>query len=307
MLGTGGFGYKATVSTKELAESILSLFKKHGGNELDSARIYGEGTAESILGDIGYEALGFILDTKVPPFPGSQTPDKVHKSVEESLSALKTKKVHILYLHGPDRTTPFEQTLEAINEEYKKGRFEKFGLSNFTAEEVLQIIEISKKHGYVQPTVYQGLYNILSRTPEDVLFPVLRQHGISFYAYSPLAGSFLTESGPNESGRFSLENIAGKIYRDHYYKDSHFKALSLLKETAAKHGLTVPELAFCWLNHHSQLKRALGDAIIIGGSRLATVENSIVNLEKPALSLDVIKVADEVWQIVKGDAASYHF
>jgi len=219
---------------------------------------------------------------------------------------LKTKKVHILYLHGPDRTTPFEQTLAAVNEEYQKGVFEKFGISNFTAEEVEQVVEITKKNGWVQPTVYQGLYNVLSRANEEKLFPVLRKHGISFYAYSPLAGAFLTESDASKLARFDPERPVGQMYRKHYFKDSHFKALELLREAAAKHDFTVSELALRWINHHSQLSGAKNDAIITGGSKIGNLEASFTSLEKPALPADVLKIAEEVWEIVKGDAASYH-
>jgi len=309
VLGTGGFGYKPQyVNDKAVVLDILNLFKKYGGKELDTARIYGEGTSETILSDVNYEELGFILDTKaffMPP--GAFSAAKIHEQVEASLHELKKNKVHIFYLHGPDRSVPLEETLGAINEEYKKGHFEKFGLSNFTPEEVEQAVEIAKKHGWVQPTVYQGLYNLLARANEETLFPVLRKHGISFFAYSPLAGSFLTDADPNTHKRFDANSQVGKLYRDKFFKDSHFKALDLLRAAAAKHGISVSEIALRWINHHSLLKRSFGDAIITGGSKIHNLEASFVSFEKPALPEDLLKVAEECWQTVKGDPASYHF
>lgn len=87
-----------------------------------------------------------------------------------------------MYLHTPDRDTPFEETCEALNKEYESGKFKYFGLSNYTANEVEQIISICDKHGWVKPVVYQGQYNVLMRNVQHLL-PVLRKHGIQFVAY----------------------------------------------------------------------------------------------------------------------------
>src|SRR5579859_3389464 len=88
-----------------------------------------------------------------------------------------------MYLHAPDRTTPFAETMEAIDKEYRAGKFEEFGLSNFNAAEVEECVKICRKNGYVIPTVYQGHYNAITRGAEKGLFPVLRKHGMRFYAF----------------------------------------------------------------------------------------------------------------------------
>jgi aflatoxin B1 aldehyde reductase len=89
-----------------------------------------------------------------------------------------------MHLHGPDRTTPFAETFEAVDKEYRAGRFEEFGLSNFTAAEVQECIAMCKDKGWVLPTVYQGHYNAITRGAEKDLIPVLREHGIRFHAFS---------------------------------------------------------------------------------------------------------------------------
>jgi len=312
VFGVASFGYEAPACTDKAAlQSILDEFKKHGHNELDNARVYGNGTSETFLGDIKYAEQGLILDTKVTSFaPGAHTPEKIAESVAQSLQQLKAKKVNILYLHAPDRHTPFEVTLEAINEEYKKGHFEEFGLSNYKPEEVEQFVKIAKEKGFVAPTVYQGLYNLLVRGGEDKLFPVLRKHGIRFFAYSPLAGSFLTGQVTKNQEvphpRFDTATRVGKLYSDKFIKDSHFEALEKLKEVADKHGLSLSEVALRWLAHHSLLKRETKDAIIIGGKTFAHVQHALDDLDKAALPDDVVKTVDEVWQHVKADAADFH-
>lgn len=64
-------------------------------------------------------------------------------------------KVQILYLHAPDRATPVEEVLRTLNELYKQGKFEKLGLSNYTAAEVAEFVAVADKNGFVRPSVYQ--------------------------------------------------------------------------------------------------------------------------------------------------------
>lgn len=88
-----------------------------------------------------------------------------------------------MYLHAPDRTTSFEETCRAMDAEWRKGKFARFGLSNYRADEVEAIVDICEREGLVKPSVYQGRYNAIIRGGEEVLFPILRKHGIAFYAY----------------------------------------------------------------------------------------------------------------------------
>lgn len=166
--------------------AYLDAFHDRGGRQLDTARTYSPhapGSSETRLGTIE-AGKRFAIDTKVVSFlPGSHTKDKIAKSVDTSLELLKIPTINIEYLHVPDRTTPFEETVEAMNEAYKAGKFKQFGLSNFTAEEVEKVLSICEERGFIKPSVYQGQYNPIVRSGEKELFPLLRKHGIAFYAW----------------------------------------------------------------------------------------------------------------------------
>lgn len=193
---------QARVFKHEDCQSILDVFKSHGHTELDTARMYGAGSSEEMLNELHVESQGFKVATKVFPsarMPGvkgwktyDHTTAGVQSAIDDSFKALGTSKVDLYYLHAPDREVPLEETLAAINEHYKRGKFERFGISNYKAEEVEEIVKISKEKGYVLPTVYQGLYNSIARAPEKPLIPVLRKHGISYYCYNPLGGGVST-------------------------------------------------------------------------------------------------------------------
>ncbi len=88
-----------------------------------------------------------------------------------------------MFLHVPDRHTPFEETTKAIHDAIQQGRFKQFGLSNYTTAEVQKFIKICEQKGYTKPSVYQGHYNAIVRGGEEELFPLLREHNIAFFAY----------------------------------------------------------------------------------------------------------------------------
>ncbi|KAE8137815.1 NADP-dependent oxidoreductase domain-containing protein [Aspergillus pseudotamarii] len=189
VFGTAAFGTgspQAKFYDEATASPILTTLQARNITVLDTARAYpvgSPGTSEKILGDLHVPSWATVSTKVLSWKPGSHRADRVKESITASLEALKTDKVDILYLHAPDRATPFEETCRAIDAEYRVGKFARFGLSNYTAEEVEEILTICEKHGLVKPSVYQGRYNAIIRSAETQLFPLLRRHGIAFYAY----------------------------------------------------------------------------------------------------------------------------
>ena len=92
-------------------------------------------------------------------------------------------------MHAPDKDVPVSETCAGINDAYKEGLFQRFGLSNYSAQEVQAVYDACQKEGWVLPTAYQGNYSPVARKQEEILFPTLRKLGMAFYAYSPMAVS----------------------------------------------------------------------------------------------------------------------
>jgi aflatoxin B1 aldehyde reductase len=99
-----------------------------------------------------------------------------------------------------------------------------------------------------------------------------------------------------------LTPILGASYRGRYWHAEYFDALDLLRPVAKKHSLTEAECALRWMNHHSQLKRDMKDAIIIGASSTKQMEANMLDLEKGPLPEEVLKAFDEGWDKVRGVA-----
>lgn len=318
LLGAGGFSNKTPQEVEELKffkfvetddiSGQLNVLERYGLNRIDTARIYGLGTSEVVLKDLKYEERGFVVDTKVK-HGAPLTEQNVLESIETSKSSLGTKQINILYLHAPDITTPIEETLKAINIEYKKNSFKEFGLSNFTVKQIEEIFDISRKNGYVLPTVYQGVYNLVSRNNEPELLPFLRKNGIRFIAWSPLAGGFFNIKRDQivPGSRYDPSYAVGGMYSNWYFKESLFTSLQKINRISQDNKISNVELALRWLFFHSQLKREHGDGVILGASRPDQLISNLESIRKGPLPTNVVNQLESIWQDVKTDAPAYHF
>ncbi|KAK3814668.1 MAG: NADP-dependent oxidoreductase domain-containing protein [Linnemannia elongata] len=316
ILGTMTFGLENTSTETSLIRvrgvdnvaPFLTTLYAHGHIEVDTARLYGNGDSEEVLSQLPTAHLK--ISTKVFPFaPGSHNKENLPVQVRESLKALKAEKVDILYLHAPDYSIPYEETVKAIDDLYKEGLFERFGLSNYPAWNVAQIYEICKQNGYVHPSVYQGMYNPIARSVTIELLPCLRHYGISFYAYNPISGGVLSgkykfaEDNIKEGDRFDPNTRFGKLFRERYWTKTNFEAVQELTKIATANNLTLLEATLRWMRHHSGLTAK--DGIIMGASKVEQLEESLTELDKGPLPEEMVKAFDEAWEHVKATTVWY--
>ncbi|KAI0440440.1 aflatoxin B1 aldehyde reductase member 2 [Xylaria telfairii] len=318
ILGLMTFGPDASTGARvtDMAEfkRVLDRFQQRGYNEVDTARVYTGTKQEAFTRDAGWKDRGLTLATKFRyPADGDNTADKVVESLGASLAELGTECVDVCYLHAPDRGTPFAETLEAVDKLHKAGKFVRLGLSNFTAAEVAEVVLTCKYNGWVRPTIYQGMYNAITRGLEPELVPTCRRFGLEIVVYNPIAGGLFSgkiKSADFETsdGRFNANTRTGELYRKRYFKDSTFRALRTIEAALEKHpGLSMIETALRWTVHHSALRvtNGGGDGIIIGISSYEQLDGNLDALEKGPLPDDVVAALDEAWAICKADAPNY--
>lgn len=175
-----------------------------------------------------------------------------------------------------------------------------------------EICLTAKYNNWVRPTVYQGMYNVITRSIEVELIPACRRYGLDVVVYNPIAGGLFSgkirskDMVPAE-GRFSDASSTGRNYRGRYFRDSTFRALELVERAVARHdGLTMVETALRWVVHHSQLRvRDGNDGVIIGVSSPDQLTANLDALEKGPLPEDVVKSLDEAWLIAKPESVNY--
>lgn len=230
--------------------------------------------------------------------PGKHQPAELQKSIDESLAALRLDKVHVLYLHWPDLETPLTDVVRGIHNIYTQGKFEKFGVSNFTVAQVTEILAICETKNYIKPTIYQGQYNALARNVETEILPFLRENNISFYAWSPAAGGVFNQT----SSRIASTDQIGDLWRSWYGKESIAAAIGKVSEAAANHNITSHAVALNWILNHSALSSKHGDGIIIAARTLEQLKSTLKACDMRPLPEDIVQLMEQVWDEVKHDA-----
>lgn len=289
----------------EDSSEYIKIIKENNLWDVDTSIIYPQ--SEHVLGELQAD-LPLRIHTKTPGFKkGILTRDAVLQSGRKSAS--QVKQIDTYFLQTPDPDTPMEEYVGAVADLHKEGLFKHFGLSNFSAEETQQVYNLCKANGWILPTVYSGQYNAVSRISEEDLFPVLRKLNISFWVYWPLAAGFLAK--PFESfnlpgsegfgpGRFSQQNFFSGMFNSIFNKPKLLEGLKLWNEVARDEGISPAELAYRWLSFHSILKE--GDAVIVGSSRPAQLEQTLKGIAKGPLKVTSVERIEEVWKIARDDA-----
>lgn len=302
----------ARITSPSEYNTFLDHFQAAGYNEVDTARTYVGGKQEAFTREARWKERGLTIATKVyPREPGTHKPEVLTEQFNTSLKELGTECVDIFYLHAADRSVPFAETLEAVDKLHKQGKFVQLGLSNFTAFEVAEIVMTCKFNNWVRPSIYQGMYNAITRSLERELIPACKRYGLDVVVYNPVAGGlfsgkYKTKDIPKE-GRYSdAVGKLGEMYRKRYFKDSTFEALKIIEPVVEKHGLTMIECAFRWLTNHSALNIKDGsDGIIIGVSSLAQLDENLKDCEKGPLPQEVVDALDKAWLVSIPETAPY--
>ena len=160
--------------------------------------------------------------------------------------------------------------------------------------------------GWVLPTVFEGVYNPLTRKAETELNECLNHFGIRFYAYNPMAGGLLTgrygryEDAPTD-GRFTHR----PNYQKRYWKKSYFDAVEIIKLACEEESITTIEATYRWLAYHSMLNVERGDAIIIGASKADHLKQNMETVKAGPLSDAVVDAFEKAWQHCKADCPEY--
>jgi aflatoxin B1 aldehyde reductase len=316
-LGTMTFGWSQSSSfiDAEVGTEFLRRGLAAGITYIDSARIYGGGATEPLVGECFRNVQrsdpdvapsgGIRFTTKAHPSqPLGLSPEGLSRQLRESLEAMGLDYVDEFYLHQPDTENDLAVTLQSAHEFVVRGLVKRIGMSNYHEDEVSRAVELCQQNGWTPPTVYQGLYNPLNRRCESSLLPVLRRHNIDFVAYNALAAGLLSgkhkKSAPVIDGRFKNN----PNYLPRYYTDSNFDALTLI-ESSLPGGLDLISASYQWLLRHSSLRPT--DGVLLGASSLEQLDNNLraclSAAEAAPLPAATLEAFDAAWGVCSGAGA----
>lgn len=271
-IGYGAMGLEGYYGTSDDSVAVNTLVHAiEQGMMIDTADAYGAGHNEDLikqavkLTDIKpyiatkfgivfeEDQSGSQLDTGWGfPLTINGTKEYVARAIDNSLERLGVEQIDLLYAHYLDPNVPLEETVQAMADAVKAGKVKAIGLSNVTAEQVLQANDIHP----ISAVQYE--YSLFRREAEQDILPAVNQIGAALVCWSPLGAGFLTGQ-VKELDANDFRNNNPKMQGDNF--TSNLERLEEIKAIAAEYDITPAQLALAWLV-------AQGDNIIpIPGSR----------------------------------------
>ena len=287
-----------TARPLDTQRQILRHAFDRGVVHIDLANNYGPpyGAAESTFGtvldtDLRRYRDELFLSTKAGydmwpgPYGDGGSRKYLVRSLEQSLTRMRTEYVDVFYSHRVDPDTPIEETVHALADIVRSGKALYAGISNYPADLTRRAHDLLAAEG-VRLFVHQPRYSLFDRTPEAELFPALRELAVGSAVFSPLAQGLLT-----------AKYLDGTVPADSRAADSRFLDASALTDdylerirgidgVAREAGLSIPQLAVAWV-----LRDPVVTTAIIGASRTSQIDDAVA-ASTTVLTDDVIAALD---------------
>ena len=275
-LGTMTFGEDwGWGSDKEESRAVFQAFAEAGGNFLDTANFYTNGTSETLVGEfVKGDREKWVIATKysLNTRPGDVNACGNHRknlfqAVEASLKRLGTDYIDLLWLHIWDSLTPMEEVMRAFDDLVRMGKVLYIGISDSPAWIVSQANTLATLRGWTPFIGLQIEYSLKERTPERELLPMAKALNIGVTAWSPLGGGVLTGkyNQPNPvDGRLSMTDQPFQIL------DRDLKIAETVLEIAREIGKSPAQVALNWLRN-----RPNSVIPIIGARKLSQLQDNL--------------------------------
>ncbi len=266
-LGTMMFGDQTAEAE---AAAIVARAREQGVNYIDTADVYTKGASEAMLGGLlKGQRQDWVLATKLGnrmserPNEGRYSRSWMLREVEASLQRLQTDHVDILYLHRDYESSDLEEPLFAIEALLRAGKIRYWGVSNFRAWRIAELVHGARRIGMPGPVVCQPYYNLLNRMPEVEILPACQHYSLGVTPYSPVArgvltGKYLPGQAPDAASR------AGRGDRrmgETEFREESLQIAQRLLRHAQERGVTLAQFATAWVLAHR------GVSSVIAGPR----------------------------------------
>ena len=298
--GSEGFWKVMGGLGQEPVNTLVGQAFEQGINFFDTANVYAIGQSESLVGqafqDLRLPRDQFVIATKatgsMDESPNGRGQSRYHlmNSLDASLKRLQLDHVDLYQLHGFDPLTPLEETLSTLNDMVRSGKVRYVGLCNLAAWQVMKALAISDRRGWAPFASVQAYYTLAGRDLERELLPLIRDQQLGLTVWSPLAGGLL-------SGKFDRDGKGpGGSRRDTFDfppvdKPRAFACVDAMRPIAARHGVSVAQVALAWL-----LAQPAVSSVIIGAKTVEQLTDNIA-ATRLALSADDTATLDQVSQL----------
>ena len=290
-LGTMTFGEDwGWGSSKDESRKVLDAFLEAGGNFIDTANVYTNGTSETLLGEfLKGRRDATVLATKytnampgTDPNAGGNQRKNMFRAVEASLKRLQTDYIDLYWLHIWDRITPIEEVMRAFDDLVRQGKILHAGVSDMPAWVIARANTLAELRGWTSFVGLQVEYSLIERTVERELLPMAGALGLGVTAWSPLAGGVLT--GKYAEGKAGADARMNSEMMKRFAQPVERTAAVVAEVLAVARevGRSPAQVALAWLR-----QRPWPVVPIVGARRLEQFRDNLACLD---LTLDVDQV-----------------
>lgn len=273
-LGTMNFG---TRTNEPDSRSLLARAIELGFVHFDTANAYGNGVSETIVGSaLRHVRDKVVIATKVgfgrvEGKPEGLSKTRIHEAANASLRRLGTEWIDIYYLHVPDHRTPIDESLDAIAELLESKKIRAWGVSNYGAWQIMEMMQKADARTMQRPKIAQQLYNVLVRQLDIEYFAFSKYTGLATTVYNPLAGGILSgkhaRDGSTQAGSRFDKN---RLYQGRYFTETMFDRVDQLKALADENTMSLTALSYGWLASQPSV-----DSILLGPATLEQLNQSV--------------------------------
>ena len=302
-LGTMTFGQeRGWGAPKDESRKVYDAFREAGGNFIDTANIYTDGTSESFLGEFleGHRD-SVVLATKYSNAAPGNDPNaagnhrkSMMQAVEASLKRLRTDYIDLYWLHIWDAITPVEEVMRGLDDLVRQGKVLYIGISDVPAWWIAQANTLADLRGWSRFIGLQIPYNLIERTVERELIPMAKALDIGVTAWSPLSNGVLTGKyhghGGSELGRMNSETM--KTFMPEQQRAT--RVVAAVKIVSEQTGCSMAQVALAWLRH-----RPVPVIPIIGARKLTQLQDNLASLDLE-LSAEHLKSLEEASRVELG-------
>ncbi|WAC40295.1 potassium channel beta subunit family protein [Pedobacter sp. SL55] len=289
--------------TDKVADELMGVAYDAGVNFFDNAEGYAEGKSEIVMGNIiknqKWERDTFVVSSKV--FFGAERkgPNQMGLSrkhiIEACNAALQRLQVDYLdlyFCHRPDKNTPIEETVFAMNTLLQQGKILYWGTSEWSAVEIMEAIAVAKQYNLIGPTMEQPQYNLFEREKlENEHLHLFKNHGLGTTIWSPLASGILSGKYTNsgvEGTRLGMQGL--EWLKDRTLAADRMEKATVLQELANSLNVSLAKLSIAWC-----LKNPNVSTVILGASKVPQLQENLQVLDVlPLLSDEVIAQIEEI-------------
>src|SRR3989454_4209985 len=282
-LGTMTFGDDwGWGAAKDEARRVYDAFREAGGNFIDTANVYTNGTSESFLGEFMKDhRQRVVMASKYsnaapgtdPNAAGNHRKSMV-QAVEASLKRLQTDYIDLYWVHIWDQITPVEEVMRGLDDLVREGKVLYVGISDAPAWWIAQANTLAHLRGWSPFTGLQVEYSLIERTVERELIPMSKALNLSVTAWSPLANGVLTGKyhghGSPEPGRMSAEMM--KEFLPEQQRTD--RIVTAVKAVSDEIGRSMAQIALAWLRY-----RPVPVIPIIGARKLLQLQDNLASFD----------------------------